>query len=124
MTDCPQFAKSYYAGFADLEAVVPEPMKRQYPLGQVCLAGGGLSVKIKDLIALSVAITMKCKGCIVHHAKALVAAGATRKEVGKMIAVTMPMGASRPLSMASRHCMPVVLSPGPTADVRSVPQPQ
>lgn len=94
MTDYPQFAKDYYSGFSDLAKVVPEPMKRQNALGQVCLAEGEISVKVKELIALSVAITMKCKGCIVHHAKAAAAAGATRQEVGEMISVVMLMGGS------------------------------
>lgn len=92
MTDYPHYIKSYYAGISDLAAVAPEPMKRQNALGQVCLAEGELSAKVKELIALSVAITMKCKGCIVHHAKAAAGAGVTRKEVGEMIAVAMLMG--------------------------------
>ena len=46
-------------------------MKRLNAMGQASLAEGELSVKVKELIALSIAITMKCKGCIVHHAKAL-----------------------------------------------------
>lgn len=94
MTDYTQFIKSYYEGFSDLAAVAPEPMKRQNALGQACLGAGALTVQVKELIALSMAITMKCQGCIVHHAKAAASAGVTREEVGEMIAIAMLMGGS------------------------------
>ena len=81
MPEYRQVAKSRFAGFANLAAVMPEPMKRHHALGQESLAEGDLSVNTKELIAVSVAITMKCDGRIVCYAREAASAEACRKGV-------------------------------------------
>ena len=43
-------------------------------------------------VALAIAVTTRCDGCIGFHAKALVALGATRAEVEETLAVAVYMG--------------------------------
>lgn len=53
---------------------------------------GVLDVKTKELIALAVAISVRCDGCIAYHMNAAVNAGISREELQEMIGVCMLMG--------------------------------
>ncbi|MCL4127376.1 UNVERIFIED_CONTAM: hypothetical protein GTU68_022583 [Idotea baltica] len=55
-------------------------------------ADGALTTKVKELIAFAIAITVRCDGCLAHHAQAVLKAGATRQEVAEMIGVAILMG--------------------------------
>ena len=52
---------------------------------------GALDVKTKELIALSIAITRECDGCIAAHGRNLARLGATTPEVAEMIGVAITM---------------------------------
>jgi AhpD family alkylhydroperoxidase len=51
-----------------------------------------LSAKQKELIALGIAIVIRCEGCIACHAKAAVEVGATQEEIVETIGVAVVMG--------------------------------
>jgi len=53
---------------------------------------GVLSIKNKELIALSIAITVRCDGCILFHVHDAVAAGGVRQEIVESIGVAILMG--------------------------------
>ena len=53
---------------------------------------GELPLKMKELISLAISIAVRCEGCIAHHSKAVLEAGATRGEVTEMICVAILMG--------------------------------
>lgn len=53
---------------------------------------GALSAKVKELMALTVAIVIRCEGCIVFHARAAHQKGATREEVAEAVSVAVEMG--------------------------------
>lgn len=44
---------------------------------------GALTAKQKELIALGIAITIRCEGCIACHVQDSLKAGATKEEIGK-----------------------------------------
>ena len=54
-------------------------------------AEGALPAKVKELIALSIAITRECDGCIASHARGAARRGASRQEVAEMIGVAISM---------------------------------
>jgi AhpD family alkylhydroperoxidase len=54
-------------------------------------AAGVLDVKTKELIALAVAVSKECDGCIAAHAHAAVEHGATPAEAAEAIGVTFLM---------------------------------
>ncbi len=60
-------------------------------LHQEALKGGALSTKDKELIALGIAVAIRCAGCITCHAKAAVDAGATREEIYEAVSVAVMM---------------------------------
>jgi len=53
---------------------------------------GALSARTKELIALAIAITVRCDGCIAYHVHDAVHAGATRGEIVEAIGVAVLMG--------------------------------
>ncbi len=61
-------------------------------LHAAALAPSALDLKTKELIALACGVSRLCDGCIVHHAKAAKAAGATLAEVQDTLDVCVLMG--------------------------------
>ena len=55
-------------------------------------ADGALSSKVKQLMALGIAVTVRCDGCIAYHVHDALRAGATRQEIMESIAVAVMMG--------------------------------
>ena len=58
---------------------------------RAAIADGALDIKTKELIALSIAITRECDGCIAAHGRNLARLGATTEEVAEMIGVAITM---------------------------------
>ncbi len=64
-------------------------------------ADATLDKKTKELIALAIGVTQRCDGCIGFHAKALHELGATRQEVGEVMAMCVYMGGGPALMYAA-----------------------
>jgi AhpD family alkylhydroperoxidase len=77
--------------FRALRAAIPEVMAGYTALHNAAFVEGALSIKTKELIALAVAITRECDGCIVAHGRNLARRGATTEEVAEMIGVAITM---------------------------------
>jgi len=71
------------------------------------LSGAGaqtnhLGAKTRELIALAVAVTVRCDGCIAVHADAAIKAGATREEIAEALGVAVAVSAGAPLVSSPR----------------------
>jgi AhpD family alkylhydroperoxidase len=53
--------------------------------------GGELPAKVKELIALAIAVTRECDGCIAAHARGAASRGATAQEVAEALGVVIAM---------------------------------
>jgi len=53
--------------------------------------GGELSAKFKELIALAIAVTRECDGCVAAHARGAARRGATAQEVAETMGVAILM---------------------------------
>jgi AhpD family alkylhydroperoxidase len=65
------------------------------PFSQLHKANGkdaALTAKTKELIALGIAVTIRCEGCIVCHVRDAMEAGASRDEIMETIGVAILMG--------------------------------
>jgi AhpD family alkylhydroperoxidase len=71
---------------------IPGPMAGFGQLHKHAFADGALSSKAKELIALAIAITVRCDGCIAYHVHDALHAGATRPEIVEAIGVAVLMG--------------------------------
>ena len=70
----------------------PSVMSGFMQLHKASLEEGALSTKTKELIALAVAITVRCDGCISFHVHDALKAGVTREEVVEAVGVAVLMG--------------------------------
>jgi AhpD family alkylhydroperoxidase len=75
-----------------LNALVPEAAKVFGALSKGVKDNGPLGVKEKELVALGMSIILRCEPCINFHVEALMKAGATREELGDVLAMAIQMG--------------------------------
>ena len=75
----------------ELRRAIPDVYAGFSQLHDAALAPGALDTKTKELIALAIAVSKECDGCIAAHAKAAARAGATEAEVAEMLGVTILM---------------------------------
>lgn len=75
-----------------LGAEIPGTMGSFGKLHKTAITDGALTPKIKELIALGIAITVRCDGCIAFHVHDALEAGATRAEITETIGVAVLMG--------------------------------
>ncbi|HEY7359845.1 MAG TPA: carboxymuconolactone decarboxylase family protein [Streptosporangiaceae bacterium] len=67
-----------YAGYAQLH-------------GAAMGDDGALPARIKELIALAIAVTKECDGCVISHARGAARRGATAQEVAEAMGVVILM---------------------------------
>ena len=61
-----------------------------------------LGPKMRELIALAVAVTRQCDGCIVTHTDAAIRQGATKEEIIEALSVAIAVNAGAALIYSSR----------------------
>lgn len=76
---------------AQLRRHIPEVFRGFSAMHDAALAPGALDTKVKELIALALAVSAQCDGCIAAHAKAAARLGASEQEVAETIGVVMLM---------------------------------
>jgi len=74
-----------------LSEMVPETWRGFAELHQHAVADGALPARIKELMALTIAVVKQCDGCIAYHAKAAARRGATPEEVAEALGVALLM---------------------------------
>ena len=74
-----------------LRAAIPEAWSGFAELHKGALAEGVIPTRLKEVIALAIAVVEGCDGCIAFHAKAAARRGATPEEVAEGIGVALLM---------------------------------
>lgn len=75
----------------DLRKAIPDVYRAYAGLHEVALAPGVLDGLTKELIALAIAVTRECDGCIAAHARGAARQGATAEAVAEAIGVAILM---------------------------------
>jgi len=75
----------------ELRHAIPQVYAGYRQLHDSALAAGALDVRTKELIALAIAVSKECDGCIAAHAHAAVLHGATPAQAAEAIGVTFLM---------------------------------
>jgi AhpD family alkylhydroperoxidase len=100
----PQLTKDLSAQLRDLRGGAPEVMKAFAGIAQAATAAKALDAKTKELIALGIAVAVRCDDCIAFHVKAAVERGASREEVLETLGMAIYMGAG-PSVMYASHAL-------------------
>jgi AhpD family alkylhydroperoxidase len=101
MNNWPQLTTELNTHLRDLRGGAPAIMKAFAGMAQAATASKALDAKTKELIALGIAVAVRCDDCITFHAKAAVEHGATRDEVSETLGMAIYMGAGPSVMYAS-----------------------
>ena len=85
-----------------LNKTIPDTTRAFGALGKAVKEGGTLDFKTKEFVALGIAVSQRCEACIVLHVDTLIKAGATREEVGDVLAMTIQMGGGPAMMYAAK----------------------
>jgi AhpD family alkylhydroperoxidase len=85
-----------------LNKTIPDTTRAFGALGKAVKEGGTLDFKTKEFIALGIAVSQRCEACIVLHVEALIKAGASREEVGDVLAMSIQMGGGPAMMYAAK----------------------
>lgn len=87
-----------------LNKLNPETAKGFQALSIGAMADGALDKKQREFVALAIAVTQRCEPCVNLHVEALMRAGASREELGSVLAMCVQMGGG-PALMYAAHAL-------------------
>lgn len=87
-----------------LHKLNPETAKGFGALSAGAMADGPLDKKSREFVALAIAVTQRCEPCINLHVEALIKVGASREELGSVLAMCVQMGGG-PALMYAAHAL-------------------
>ena len=90
------------ARIGEIGKLSPDTIKGYMALGGAGAKTGHLDAKTRELIALAVAISLRCDGCITVHAAAAKKLGATKEEIAEALGVGISVNAGAALVYSTR----------------------
>lgn len=100
--DWPELATGLTPAIKELHAGAPDVMKGFSAIARAALEPKALDAKTKELIALGIAVAIRCDACIAFHAESAVKRGATRAEVLETMGMAIYMGAGPSVMYAAQ----------------------
>jgi AhpD family alkylhydroperoxidase len=102
MLDWNQYRAQLASSVKEIAQLSPDTVK-----GYVALTSAGrnkdlLGAKMRELISLAVAVTLRCDGCIAVHTEAAIRHGATREEIAESLGVAVSVNAGAALVYSTR----------------------
>ena len=97
----PDLMRDINASLAPFRKTQSHAMAGFGQLAKAAITDGALSARHKELVALAIAVTQRCSGCIGFHVKALHRLECTRAELEEMLAVCVYMGGGPALMYAA-----------------------
>ena len=102
MLDWNDYRRDLMQRISEFGALSPDTLR-----GYATLDGAGaktnhLDAKTRELIALAVAVTTRCDGCITVHVDAALGHGATREEISEALGVAVALNAGAALVYSAR----------------------
>jgi AhpD family alkylhydroperoxidase len=101
-------AKGLAEPAARLRRELPEVYDAYNAMSKAAMGDGALPAKVKELIALAIAATRECDGCIAAHGRKAARAGASQAEVAEAMGVVILMNGGpgtvwAPRALAAYH---------------------
>ena len=102
MLDWNEYRKQLAAGVKEIGQLSPDTLKGYIGLSSAGQKTDLLGAKVRELIALAVAVTARCDGCITVHTEAAIRRGATREEIAEALGVAITVNAGAALVYSAR----------------------
>jgi AhpD family alkylhydroperoxidase len=90
------------ANVGKMQQLTPDTVKGYLTASGAGRRTGHLDEKTRQLIALAVAVTTRCDGCISIHSNEALKAGANREELAEALGVAVAMNAGAALVYSTR----------------------
>jgi AhpD family alkylhydroperoxidase len=100
--DWPQIAAEMTGLTKQLRAGTPDVMKAFGAMAQAATAPKALDTKTKELVALGIAVAVRCDPCITFHTESARKHGATREEIMETVGMAIYMGAGPSVMYAAQ----------------------
>jgi AhpD family alkylhydroperoxidase len=102
MMDWNAYRQQVVAGVGDIAKLSPDTVRGYAALGAAGQKTDLLGAKTRELIALAVAVSLRCDGCITVHTDAAIKLGATREEIAEALGVAISVNAGAALVYSTR----------------------
>lgn len=102
MLEWNQYRQQLAAGVKEVGQLTPDTVKGYVELSSAGQKKDLLGAKVRELIALAVAVTARCDGCITVHTEAALRHGATREEIAEALGVAIAVNAGAALVYSTR----------------------
>ena len=102
MLDWDDYRKQLLEMIGNIARLSPETVKGYSALSAAGAKTNRLGAKTRELIALAVAVTLRCDGCITVHADAAIKQGASREEIAEALGVSISVNAGAALVYSAR----------------------
>lgn len=91
-TDWNEYVEAIHQRYLELRRSHPDVLNGYTKMAVSAIEEDELTSKVKELIALGIAIALRCDECLAFHTKEAIATGVTREEFVEMIGVAVYMG--------------------------------
>ncbi|MBV8379188.1 MAG: carboxymuconolactone decarboxylase family protein [Paucibacter sp.] len=102
MLDWVNYQKELQVRVGQVGRLSPETLKGYMALSQAGAKTGQLDAKTRELMALAVAVALRCDGCITVHAAQAAKLGATEAEVAEALGVAVAISAGAAMVYSAR----------------------
>lgn len=102
MLDWVAYRKELLGRIGEIGKLSPDTVAGYQTLSNAGQKTGHLDAKTHELIALAVAVTTRCDGCITVHAAQVLKNGASREEIAEALGVAIALNAGAALVYSAR----------------------
>jgi AhpD family alkylhydroperoxidase len=102
MLDWNEYQKQLSTTIGEIAHTSPDIARGYRMLSDAASKTGKFDPKIRELISLAVAVTLRCDGCITFHTDAAAKHGATKEELIEALGVAITVNAGAALIYSAR----------------------
>lgn len=102
MLDWIDYRKELVGRIGEMGKLSPDTVRAYQMMSGAGQKTGQFDAKTRELIALAVAVTLRCDGCITVHTGEALKHGATREEIAEVLGVAISINAGAALVYSAR----------------------
>jgi AhpD family alkylhydroperoxidase len=102
MLDWLDYRKELMGRIGEIAKLSPDTVAGYQTLSKAGAKTGHLDAKTRELIALAVAVTTRCDGCITVHVGEALKHGASREEIAEALGVAVALNAGATMVYSAR----------------------
>jgi AhpD family alkylhydroperoxidase len=115
MLDWDKYRQQLAAAIAEIAKAAPDLVRGYRMLASSRAKSGALDAKTRELVALAVAVTVRCDGCIATHVDLARRQGATADEITDALGIAVMVNAGAALVYSARTLDAFQSGPPPAA---------